>query len=237
MHNATAPAAAVPSTNSVAVSFGRWVSATLFFLSALTIFVFALQGRPAPSRYDASVQLSLAPLPGADATAEQSRFHFADDKGLIARWQPFIAEASQRFSIPEAWIAAVMRVESGGNTMLAGQPITSKAGASGLMQLMQDTYRDMRLRYRLGSDVHDPRDNIMAGAAYLQLMREKYGYPYMFAAYNAGPKRLDQHLQEGKSLPRETRDYLGHVVGLIDFAAAPASKPQQLASSIALRRN
>ena len=30
----------------------------------------------------------------------------------VERWRPFIAEASQRFGIPQAWIAAVMQAEN-----------------------------------------------------------------------------------------------------------------------------
>src|SRR5580698_8661428 len=36
---------------------------------------------------------------------------------LINRWDPFVAEASRRFGISEAWIKAVMRVETGGRTV------------------------------------------------------------------------------------------------------------------------
>lgn len=81
----------------------------------------------------------------------------------VARWTPLIREASRRFHVPEAWIAAVMRAESGGRTHLDGRPIVSRAGAMGLMQVMPGTYAAMRRRYGLGSDPHDPRDNIMAG--------------------------------------------------------------------------
>src|SRR3546814_948782 len=59
----------------------------------------------------------------------------------VQRWRPFIAEASARFGIPAAWIERVMRAESGGRTRLHGEPITSWAGAMGLMQLMPGTWR------------------------------------------------------------------------------------------------
>lgn len=126
----------------------------------------------------------------------------------LDRWQPLITESAQRFAIPEAWIRAVMAAESGGRTSLDGRPITSSAGAMGLMQVMPDTYEDMRQRYGLGTDPHDPRDNILAGAAYLRAMYDRYGYPGLFAAYNAGPGRYDDYLHDGKPLPAETRAYL-----------------------------
>src|SRR3546814_14145373 len=78
----------------------------------------------------------------------------------------------------------------------------------GLMQVMPGTYEDMRRAHDLGADPHDPRDNILAGTAYLRAMYDRYGYPNLFAAYNAGPGRYDDHLQKGRPLPAETRAYL-----------------------------
>jgi len=131
---------------------------------------------------------------------------------LMKRWNPFIAEASDRFGVPESWIRAVMQIESGGRTELAdNQPITSSAGAMGLMQIMPSTYEDMRQQHRLGSDPYDPHDNILAGAAYLSWLRGVYPYPTLFAAYNDGPGNLEERLMRGDLLPTETRDYVGDV--------------------------
>jgi len=130
---------------------------------------------------------------------------------LLSRWDGMITEASQRFHVPKAWIVAVMRQESGGRTMLGkGTPIVSSAGAVGLMQLLPATYGEMAAQYKLGDNPFEPRDNIMAGAAYLHWLHHKYGSPAMFAAYNAGPGRLEDHLK-GASLPAETRAYVGGI--------------------------
>lgn len=130
------------------------------------------------------------------------------------RWNAHIAEASVRFGIPEEWIRRVIRAESGGRTMIDGRPITSRAGAMGLMQLMPGTWAEMRSAYRLGSDPHDPRDNILAGTAYLRAMHDRFGYPGMFAAYNAGPARYADHLATGRRLPAETIAYAAAVGGV-----------------------
>ena len=58
--------------------------------------------------------------------------------------QPYaahIAEASQRFGIPEHWIRAVLRAESAGDVRAI-----SSAGAMGLMQVMPDTWAGLRVR-------------------------------------------------------------------------------------------
>jgi soluble lytic murein transglycosylase-like protein len=135
---------------------------------------------------------------------------------LMKRWNPEIAQAAKRFDVPVSWIRAVMQVESGGRTMLnQTTPITSRAGAVGLMQLMPATYEDIRRSYGLGPDRSDPRDNILAGAAYLAWLRGKYGYPALFAAYNDGPGHLDERLARAQLLPLETRSYLVNVTAAI----------------------
>jgi hypothetical protein len=70
-----------------------------------------------------------------------------------------------------------------------------------------------------------PRDNIPAGAAYLRAMHGRFGFPELFAAYNAGPGRVQSHLTTGDPLPAETVAYAARVTELIDQNSAPdASK-------------
>ena len=140
---------------------------------------------------------------------------------LLNRWDSVIGEASRRFRVPKAWIRAVMRQESGGRTMLGhNQPIVSRAGAIGLMQVLPATYAEMAQEHRLGSNPFDARNNIMAGTAYLRWLRHKYGYPAMFAAYNAGPGRLEDHLERGVRLPAETRAYVGGIAKTLKLQTA-----------------
>ncbi len=128
----------------------------------------------------------------------------------------FIAEASQRFGIPEHWIRAVLRVESAGDVRAV-----SSAGAMGLMQVMPDTWEGLRRRHGLGRDPYDPRDNILAGTAYLRQMWDRYGnVAAMLAAYNAGPGRYDEYLATGRTLPAETRAYVATLASVFGHAAA-----------------
>lgn len=135
-----------------------------------------------------------------------------------------VADAARRFGIPEAWIWAVMRVESGGNSRAV-----SRAGAMGLMQIMPATWTDLRARHGLGADPFDVRDNIMAGAAYLRAMHDRYGNASaMLAAYNAGPGRYDDYLSRGRPLPPETVGYLARltaVAGTTHAAEVAVSAP------------
>lgn len=129
----------------------------------------------------------------------------------------FIAEASQRFGIPEHWIRAVLRVESAGDVRAI-----SSAGAMGLMQVMPDTWAGLRSRHGLGRDPYNPRDNILAGTAYLREMWDRYGnVAGMLAAYNAGPGSYDEHLATGRTLPAETRAYVVTLAPALGLATAP----------------
>ena len=122
----------------------------------------------------------------------------------------YIADASRRFGIPESWIRAVMRVESRGQVKAV-----SPKGAIGLMQIMPDTWAGLRLRYRLGRNPRDPHDNILAGAAYLREMHDRFGAAGFLAAYNAEPGRYAEYLATGRPLPAETLAYVAALAPLI----------------------
>lgn len=123
-------------------------------------------------------------------------------------YRAHVEAAAARFDLPADLLWAVLRVESGGQVRAV-----SRAGAMGLMQLMPTTWQDWRERLALGADPFDPRDNIMAGAAYLRWLRDRYGAEGALAAYNAGPGGYEQSLA-GRPLPAETRDYVARLVGL-----------------------
>lgn len=146
-----------------------------------------------------------------------------------------IADASRRFGVPVAWIRAVMRTESAGD-----QHAVSGAGARGLMQIMPDTWEELRTRLSLGRDPFDPRDNILAGTAYLREMHDRFGSPGFLAAYNAGPARYEGYLA-GRPLPTETRAYVATLAPLIGGGSLTDSAPRPAASitaeSLAWRRS
>lgn len=144
---------------------------------------------------------------------------------LAAPFAAEVAEASRRFDVPTSWILAVMHAESRGHVRAV-----SPKGAMGLMQIMPGTYAGLRARHGLGPDPFVPGDNILAGAAYLREMHDRFGSPGFLAAYNAGPDRYWQHLATGQALPLETRRYVATVVpllgdGRIDGRILVASNP------------
>jgi len=154
-------------------------------------------------------------VPAASAPRQQAPARSAIDD--------LITEAARRFGLPAHWIRAVMKQESGFNPRA-----TSRAGAMGLMQVMPATYAELRRRHGLGSDAYDPRDNILAGAAYLRELHDRFGLEGMLPAYNAGPRRYLQHRDQGRPLPLETRDYVARI-GLSDGTAASPVGPRIVA--------
>lgn len=201
------PSAGAPRTPlSVASTLAGWRRSGAGALSAFTVTLF----------------ICVAPIGTAlaqDAPAVRA--------AAVHPYAGHVADAARRFGIPEAWIWAVMRVESNGDSRAL-----STAGAMGLMQIMPATWASLRARYGLGADPYDVRDNVMAGAAYLREMYDRYGdATAMLAAYNAGPGRYDDYRSRGRPLPAETRAYLARLAsitgggGEVQLAAAPLSDP------------
>ncbi|AUN32731.1 lytic transglycosylase domain-containing protein [Niveispirillum cyanobacteriorum] len=129
-----------------------------------------------------------------------------------------IAAAAHRFNLPQDWIKVVIKAESGGDANAV-----SAKGALGLMQLMPDTWSEMRDRYGIQGDVLAPAANVMAGSAYLAEMRHRFGYPGLFAAYNAGPARYESYLRDGVPLPAETQAYLAKLDARLGLPAGGTS--------------
>jgi hypothetical protein len=89
-----------------------------------------------------------------------------------------IATAARTYNIPEAFIRAVITVESGYKTKAL-----SYKGAMGLMQLMPGTAADLGV-----TDPYDPVQNIMAGTRFLRILANRFegDIPKVLAAYHAG---------------------------------------------------
>jgi hypothetical protein len=150
------------------------------------------------------------PLSGRAEVASRAQVSLVSNLPPVHASAALIAEASHRFAIPERWIWAVIQVESSGNAHAI-----SPRGALGLMQIMPQTWVDLSVRYDLGLDPFDPQDNVMAGTAYLREMLDRFGSEGVFAAYNTGPKRYEEHLTAGRPLPDETQSYVARLAPLI----------------------
>ena len=121
------------------------------------------------------------------------------------RYNGLIADVAQRYQVDEKLVHAVIQTESAYNST-----VVSRAGATGLMQLMPDTAR------RFGVfDRTDPNQNVDGGTRYLRYLIDMFGprLDLAIAAYNAGENAVIRH---NNSIPpyQETQDYVRQVLAL-----------------------
>ncbi len=136
-------------------------------------------------------------------------------------WQQIEYE-SKRNRLDPAIIYAITRQESA-----FVRTARSKAGALGLMQVMPGTAkmvsRQFNLRYRNQHDLLDVKTNVAIGSRYLKQMLDKHQNNLILAAaaYNAGPKRVEEWLPDKdtatdvwvETIPfSETRNYVQNIL-------------------------
>ncbi len=133
----------------------------------------------------------------------------------------YITDASSRYGLDHRLVKSVIQVESGFNRMAV-----SPKGARGLMQLMPETAKLMRVR-----NVFDPEQNIRGGSAYLRAMLDKFNGDIRFAlaAYNAGPEAVKRY--NGIPPYRETRDYVNRVMSTYSAVAGRIGMSEMVASN------
>ena len=122
---------------------------------------------------------------------------------------PFKAEidaAAAKYGIDPALLRGLIRQESNFNPN-AGSP----AGAQGLCQLMPGTAAALGC-----TNVHDPAQNIDAGARYLRQQLDAFGgdVSLALAAYNAGPGAVKRY--GGVPPYAETQNYVRQVQAYAD---------------------
>jgi soluble lytic murein transglycosylase-like protein len=99
-----------------------------------------------------------------------------------ARFRAAFVAAAAKTGVPLSLLVATAYEESRMNPAAR-----SRAGASGLLQVMPATARALRLGG--GS----PRENVLAGARYLRALLDRFGSVELaLAAYNAGPTAVER---------------------------------------------
>ena len=85
----------------------------------------------------------------------------------------------------------------------------SSAGALGIAQFMPEVAMEVGLGNPL-----DPHEALPASAKLLRALRAQFGnLGFAAAAYNAGPHRVSDWLEHGRTLPLETQNYVTRVTG------------------------
>lgn len=130
----------------------------------------------------------------------------------------YVEAASDTYSVPEPIIYALIKCESDFDPSAV-----SSAGAVGLCQVMPDTFLwltdEILFEHFEPGMLYDPETNIRYGTCYLARLYDQFGdWSLAFAAYNAGPGRVEDWLDdptladgEGglRKIPfKETRSYV-----------------------------
>jgi peptidoglycan hydrolase-like protein with peptidoglycan-binding domain len=125
------------------------------------------------------------------------------NKGLDSdKYDPIIREMAAKYGVPARLLKAQMKQES-----QFDPNARSPKGATGLIQLMPDTAREMGVR-----NPKDPRQNIEGAAKYMAQMLKltKGNIAHALAAYNAGPGNYQKY---GGIPPfKETQTYVRNIM-------------------------
>jgi soluble lytic murein transglycosylase-like protein len=146
--------------------------------------------------------VEIVPDPPAPKPEAAPKPNAASTKLTPGDLHEMLATAGQTHHLDVDLLASVVRAESGGNPHAK-----SRAGAKGLMQLMDGTATDLGVQ-----DSYQPEDNIRGGSAYLDGLLTRYhnNLALALAAYNAGPAAVDKY--HGIPPYRETRLYVARVI-------------------------
>jgi hypothetical protein len=141
-----------------------------------------------------------------------------------------LALAASNNNLPAPFLIKLINQESGFN-----QNAVSRAGAQGVAQFMPATAASMQL-----VDPFDPLKALHASAQLLRGLFEQFGnnLGLAAAAYNAGPKRVQEWLAKRGKLPQETRDYVQRITGRAaeQWRAQPVAAQLRVPSSAPCQR-
>lgn len=115
-----------------------------------------------------------------------------------------LTDAAQSYDLPAPFFIRLLYQESGFRP-----GVVSRAGAEGIAQFMPETAAHRGL-----DNPYDPIQAIEASARFLRDLAKRFGNVGLAAAaYNAGPKRVQDWLAKKGKLPQETQDYVKNITG------------------------
>lgn len=117
-------------------------------------------------------------------------------------YEPIIDSCALQYGVDRSLVKAVIHAESGYNPNAV-----SRVGATGLMQLMPGTAKDLKV-----SNSFDPGENIRGGVRYLRFLLDTFkgNETLALAAYNAGLAKVAKY--NGIPPYEETRSYVSRVL-------------------------
>ena len=129
-----------------------------------------------------------------------------------------IESAARASSLPLEFFARVIWQESRFQATAVGPVARNGQRAQGIAQFMPGTASERRLL-----DPFDPVQALPKSAEFLDELRQQFGnLGLAAAAYNAGPRRVQEWLAGSGPMPQETRNYVSAITGstVEEWAAA-----------------
>jgi hypothetical protein len=129
-----------------------------------------------------------------------------------------IESAARANDLPLEFFARVIWQESRFQSDAVGPMTRNGQRAQGIAQFMPGTANERRLL-----DPFDPVQALPKSAEFLSELRNQFGnLGLAAAAYNAGPRRVQEWLAGAGAMPQETRNYVSAITGstVDDWAAA-----------------
>lgn len=132
----------------------------------------------------------------------QLRTRFRVASGNPQEFEQLIQASAAKYGVNVALVKAVIQAESGYNPNAV-----SRTGASGLMQLMPGTAKQLKV-----ADAFNPKQNVDGGVRYLKFLLDTFkgDVTLALAAYNAGLGKVAKY--GGVPPYEETRTYVSRVL-------------------------
>ena len=188
----------------------RRISVVMRFLP-FTLVMLSLLARPVVADTTTPAAIGVA-RPSVEETAtppEPQQRNEARDNDTREAICLMVESAAKASDLPLEFFARLIWQESRFQSDAIGPTTRSGARAQGIAQFMPATASERRLL-----DPFDPVQALPKSAEFLGELRSQFGnLGLAAAAYNAGPRRVQEWLDGRGSMPQETRNYVAAVTG------------------------
>jgi hypothetical protein len=198
-------------------AFIKWRAALCLAVTLLSP-VPSLAEDPAPARTEIA-------RPSVEESAMQKPVPNRRESDTREAMCLMIESAARSNDLPLEFFARVIWQESRFQSNAVGPVTRNGQRAQGIAQFMPGTASERRLL-----DPFDPVQALPKSAEFLSELRNQFGNLGLgAAAYNAGPRRVQEWLAGSGPMPQETRNYVTAITGTsVDDWAAAGSKGRML---------
>jgi soluble lytic murein transglycosylase-like protein len=195
------------------------------WVAALGVAAVILSSPATAEAEDAAQAKTDVATPSVEEAATQMPVQNARESDTREAMCLMIESAARANELPLEFFARVIWQESHFQSNAVGPVTRSGQRAQGIAQFMPGTASERRLL-----DPFDPVQALPKSAEFLSELRSQFGnLGLAAAAYNAGPRRVQEWLAGSGPMPQETRNYVAAITGRsVDDWAAAGNKGKML---------